>query len=122
MDPPFPCPVCGHLVFADPPGSHDLCPICAWEDDVSQLRFAETTGANRVSLLQAQRNYAELGASDLALIRQCRPSRTGDAKDPEWFAAPAQHLAEQPTRGIEQGQTYPADQRSLYYWRRKPGG
>ncbi len=35
----YPCPCCGYLVFTEPPGSYTICPICFWEDDISQLRF-----------------------------------------------------------------------------------
>lgn len=35
----FPCPCCGYLVFDREPGFHQVCPICGWEDDLSQLRF-----------------------------------------------------------------------------------
>ena len=59
----YPCPCCGHLVFEEPPGSYDICPICFWEDGISQLRFVATTGANDVSLLEAQRNFSDFGAA-----------------------------------------------------------
>lgn len=29
----YPCPCCGHLVFEDPPGSYEICPVCFWEDE-----------------------------------------------------------------------------------------
>jgi rubrerythrin len=35
----YPCPGCGYLVFDEPPGSYEICPICFWEDDLAQLRF-----------------------------------------------------------------------------------
>ena len=35
----LPCPCCGYLVFDEPVGSFDICPICDWEDDDVQLRF-----------------------------------------------------------------------------------
>ena len=46
-----PCSCCGYLVVDELPGPDDICPICFWEDDVSQLRFPMTTGANHVSLI-----------------------------------------------------------------------
>ncbi len=61
----FPCPCCGHLVFAREPGHHETCPICGWEDDLAQLRFAAMPGSsNRVSLQQAQLNYRAFGAAE----------------------------------------------------------
>src|ERR1700676_3036143 len=45
-----PCPCCGYRVLEEP-GAYEICPICGWEDDVSQLRFATMPGgANRPSL------------------------------------------------------------------------
>jgi hypothetical protein len=37
----YPCPCCGYLMFYEGPGSYDICKICFWEDDLSQLRFVE---------------------------------------------------------------------------------
>lgn len=47
----YPCPCCGYLVFDEEPGSYDNCPVCGWEDDLSQLRFPTMAGANRPLLL-----------------------------------------------------------------------
>jgi hypothetical protein len=41
----FPCPCCGYRVFQRPPGNHEKCPVCLWEDDLSQLRFPATAPA-----------------------------------------------------------------------------
>src|SRR5436190_23116503 len=46
----YPCPVCGYLVFDEPPGSYAICPICFWEDDAIQLGFPLMGGgANSIS-------------------------------------------------------------------------
>src|SRR5438045_4005235 len=51
---PYPCPCCGHLVFADPPGSSDICMICFWEDDATQLRYPDLADeTNVMSLTEA---------------------------------------------------------------------
>ena len=40
----YPCPCCGYLMFNEEPGSYDICEVCGWEDDLSQLRFATVAG------------------------------------------------------------------------------
>lgn len=51
-----PCPACGFVVFAEPYGSYELCPICKWEDDGVQLANpCSPGGANGESLYLAQR-------------------------------------------------------------------
>ncbi|MBI1375264.1 MAG: hydrolase [Phycisphaera sp.] len=55
-----PCPACGFLVFAQLPGSYDLCPICNWEDDDVQLRFPMMRGgANGESLFEWQQRIVK---------------------------------------------------------------
>ena len=114
----FPCPCCGYLVFDEPPGSGDICGVCGWEDDVSQLRFPMTSGgANRPSLADAQRNFAAAGQSD--------PSRTAsrralgdETQDRGWRVIDLSlDDVEQPTPGVDYGGTYPQDCTQLYYWR-----
>ncbi|MET9432600.1 CPCC family cysteine-rich protein [Streptomyces sp. NPDC006551] len=54
----YPCPCCGRRVLDAMPGSYEICPVCSWEDDGVQFRWAAMTGgANKVSLIEAQRNY-----------------------------------------------------------------
>ncbi|MFH8396799.1 CPCC family cysteine-rich protein [Streptomyces anulatus] len=65
MSDSYPCPCCGHRVFDDMPGSHEICPVCFWEDDRVQFRWPTMAGgANKVSLIEAQRNYQDFGACD----------------------------------------------------------
>jgi hypothetical protein len=115
----FPCPCCGHLTFKEPPGSDDICPVCFWEDDSSQLRFPLTGGgANRVSLSDAQSNYRESGASEVNLVRNCRPATTAEPVEDGWRPFdPGADNAEIPIPGTEYGLTYPSDSTELYYWR-----
>ena len=115
----YPCPCCGYLTWSKP-GSYDICPICGWEDDLSQLRFAAMAGgANRVSLIEGQRNYIETGSCDptaLATGRMTVRPPTGEVRDPG-FRQLASSDIEPATHGVDQGSTYPTDPTALYYWR-----
>ncbi|MGB6962400.1 MAG: CPCC family cysteine-rich protein [Candidatus Acidiferrum sp.] len=114
----FPCPCCGYLVFTGPPGSYDICPICFWEDDLSQLRFVRTDGANRVSLTQAQRGFANDGVSESKFKKHVRKPGKDDSRDPKWRPIDESlDNIEDSVRGTNYGLTYPTDSTSLYYWR-----
>ena len=117
MDPPFPCPCCGYLVFQGPPGSYEMCPVCSWEDDAVELEFATTNagGANGISLLEAQANFAEFGACDERCIGSCRPPG-GTPRDPAWRPIdPARDLFG--AVDAPDGRRAPSVSEALYYWR-----
>ena len=71
----LPCPVCACLTLSvRPPGSHDICPVCFWEDDPVQADDPDYAGgANAASLIEARANYAAFGASDTRLREHVRP-------------------------------------------------
>ena len=73
--PPYPCPCCGYLVFPDPPGSYDFCPVRGWEDDLSQLRFPAMGGA-QAPLARCQEAVTESAIGDA--------ERGGFGRDPHW--------------------------------------
>ena len=59
----WPCPVCGYLVFGEPPGSYSICEVCNWEDDNIQRSDPDYKGgANSISLNEARQNYKKTGA------------------------------------------------------------
>lgn len=119
----FPCPCCGYLVFSEEPGSDEICPICFWEDDISQLRFpTRGGGANRPSLQEAQMSFQKCGACEERLVEHVRPVRPNDARDPLWRPLDAgRDASEIPQPGVDYGNTYPPDSAALYYWRRSAG-
>jgi hypothetical protein len=89
-------------VFGAAPGSHEICPVCFWEDDDAQLRDPTIAGANAVTLADAQRNVAELGACEARVAGFVRPPAADEPRDPLW-------------RPIDlKRDTVPA---STYYWR-----
>ncbi|MGW5879304.1 CPCC family cysteine-rich protein [Nocardiopsis terrae] len=80
-----PCPCCGHLVLEEMPGSHEICPVCFWEDDGVQLRWpASACGANRICLVEAQRNYQEFGACDQYGRQFVRPPAADEPIGSDW--------------------------------------
>ena len=118
LPPRYPCPCCGYIVFHEPAGSYEICPICFWMDDLSQLRFVRTTGANHVSLVESQRTYLAAGASEERFKSLVRLPRPDEQRDPEWrLIDPALDNIEEPISGLDYGTTYPKEKDVLYYWR-----
>jgi hypothetical protein len=119
-DPSFPCPCCGYVVFDEGPGSYEICPICFWEDDLSQLRFPSMRGgANRPSLQEAQIAFKTVGAIEERFIQNVRAPSEVDRRDPAWRPLDSHRdVIEVPQSGVDYGKTYPEDSRALYYWRR----
>ena len=113
----FPCSCCGFLTLP-PPGSNEICRICGWEDDVSQLRFPRLAGgANRLSLLDAQRHFGHSGISDPSRT-DLQPPGPFDRRDPTWRPVDdAVDAIEDPVPGVDAGASYPSDRTTLYYWR-----
>lgn len=116
----FPCPCCGHRVHDFQPGFHQTCPICGWEDDLSQLRFPRMPGSsNTVSLLEAQQNYQDYGASERRNRGRTRTPVDGEERDGDWRPVdPSRDNIEEPKRGGTYGDSYPLEDTTvLYYWR-----
>ncbi|WP_162818075.1 CPCC family cysteine-rich protein [Aquirhabdus parva] len=79
------CPCCGHFVFVNY-GSYDICPICFWEDDWTQLQYPFTDGGtNQVSLAVAQINYVQFAACRFDLIKNVRIPLGNEYLDDRWF-------------------------------------
>lgn len=63
MDKSYPCPCCGFLTLSSSIGSHEICPVCYWEDDLIQSKEPTCAGgANNISLESAKENYKKYGA------------------------------------------------------------
>lgn len=114
MSEQYPCPCCGHLVFAEPPGSDDICMICFWEDDAMQLRFPELADVTNVlSLAEAQQNYAKFGAIEERFAGDVRRPTEEDRLDPGFRPIAATDSFES---GVPEADG-PEDATALYYWR-----
>lgn len=122
LEPPvlYPCPCCGYLVF-DNVGTDSYCPICVWQDDLSQLRFATFGGANKPSLVEAQLNYVKHGTS--RNVWQPRFASltgidcAGFERDENWRLIDLTIDNIELSSSGDQGRTYPRDRTTLYYWR-----
>jgi hypothetical protein len=115
VDEAFPCPCCGHLTLGEPPGSYEICPICFWEDDLVQLRWPTYRGgANKPSLVEAQRNFAAIGACEERLLRYVRPPRPDEPRDTGWRPVADEDDFE-PADDTEAD--WPQDHTVLYWWR-----
>ncbi|MBR7827436.1 hypothetical protein KDK95_14050 [Actinospica sp. MGRD01-02] len=113
----FPCPCCGYLVFDEPPGSYEICPVCIWEDDLVQLRWPSYTGgANKPSLIDAQQNFKSFGASEQRRAARARPATAAEPLDPDWYLIePSSLHAFEPVG--EPTRPWPPDRTVLYWWR-----
>ncbi|GGW63968.1 CPCC family cysteine-rich protein [Streptomyces griseoloalbus] len=79
----YPCP-CWHRVLDDMPGSHEICPVCLGDDGVQFRWPSMSSGANKISLIEAQRNYQDFGACDEHGRRYVRPPAEDEPLDPAW--------------------------------------
>jgi hypothetical protein len=79
-----PCPVCGYQQFSQEYGTYEICQICFWEDDWVQLGFPDSGGANRVTLIEGQKNFIHHGACQLDMKDAVRPPSEIDVRDPLW--------------------------------------
>jgi hypothetical protein len=109
-EPIYTCPCCGYLVFEEEPGSYDICPVCGWEDDLSQLRFPTTGGANR-PLIERQAAY---------FASRSRSGRDmGFVRDLDWRPLdPGTDDIDEPQPGVDYGPSYDPDLTTYYYWLR----
>lgn len=121
----YTCPSCGYFVFDEPPGSYSICAICFWEDDATQLRFPDLAGgANKVSLIDAQKNFQEFGASEKRLSEHVRKPTSEDQRDPQWRMVDLTKDTFEETK-IKDGKEYfdavletGVDPSKLYYWKK----
>lgn len=112
----FPCVCCGHLTLGGSPGSHEICPVCFWEDDRVQLRWPNWAGgANRPSLIEAQADFMKFGVCEKRFVTNVRSPRGDEPLDPNWRPIdPAQDPFE--PRGAQEA-PWPDDCTVLYWWR-----
>lgn len=78
----YKCPCCGFYTLQEKAnGTYEICPVCFWEDDPIQLHDEKYEGgANKVSLMQAQKNYQMFGASEKEWIEHVRSPKEDETK------------------------------------------
>jgi hypothetical protein len=71
----FPCPCCGNFTRSQEYfGTHEICPICFWEDDRVQVEDPDFRGgANEMSLVEARENFRNFGAVSRRFVKDVRP-------------------------------------------------
>jgi hypothetical protein len=64
------CPCCDHFTL-EGRGMYDICPVCFWEDDGTDLdRLDENSGCNhRLTLRQGRENFRRLGACESEMVQ-----------------------------------------------------
>ncbi len=81
----FYCECCGYNTLNEKPnGTYQICNTCFWEDDPIQSEDQNYEGgANRVSLNQAKRNFAEFGACERDMIKNVNKVHNADIRNPK---------------------------------------
>ncbi len=80
----YPCPCCGYkTITKKPPGSYEICPICFWEDSTpdGSARFYTS---NKITLIQAQRNFLSFGACAREWLTDVRPPTEEERRESDW--------------------------------------
>jgi hypothetical protein len=81
----YTCPCCGYKTIYRKETFFDLCPVCFWETDPTQLADPHYKGgANRPSLVEAQQNFIVFGACEKEVFPYVRMPLADEKKDKNW--------------------------------------
>lgn len=73
MKPTKACPCCDHTTFSGY-GTHEICPVCFWQNDGSDMRrLHRWSMANAMTLATARVNFVALGACHALLVPHVVP-------------------------------------------------
>ncbi len=76
-------------------------------------------GANKVSLIDAQKNFGDIGAVESRILEHVRKPNDQDEKDKQWRQIDlSRDKIEEPIPGKDYGETYPHDVTKLCYWKK----
>lgn len=80
----YTCFICGYRTLDERCG-WEICPICFWEDDVLvQGDEDRSSGANHMTVVEAQANYSRISAISPEYLDKVRPPRENEQRDPDW--------------------------------------
>ena len=73
----YPRPCCDFLTLTEPAsGTHAICPVCWWEDDMVQFRDLDYAGgANKPRLRDARQTFRAIRVSEARFKSRARPPR-----------------------------------------------
>ncbi|REE61728.1 cysteine-rich CPCC protein [Streptomyces sp. 3212.3] len=80
---PYRCPCCGFITLSER-GAFEICDVCYWEDDGQDEQDADEVhgGPNHdLSLRQARRNFAAIGACNEYCTQFVRAPRSEEHPD-----------------------------------------
>ncbi|MDR2872319.1 MAG: hypothetical protein LBV45_07360 [Xanthomonadaceae bacterium] len=67
------CPCCDYFTL-DERGYYDICPVCFWEDDGTNIDEPDTPSRqNRLTLRDARTNFTHFGAYDESAVHSVMP-------------------------------------------------
>jgi hypothetical protein len=76
-------------------------------------------GANKTSLVEAQKNFTSIGAKDKDHLQHSRKPTESDVRDKDWRVIDEnKNDIEIHVSGVDEGLTYPKDLTKLYYWKK----
>lgn len=114
----YPCCCCGYLVYSKLE-TYDICPICFWEADPDQNRDPLLDGlANKVSLVEGQKNYLAFGACEERIKDYVRPPLPDERQATGWRPIDLeQDILDEPVLEPGRGAFFlQIDPSSRYYW------
>ena len=63
------CPCCDYFTLGER-GGYDICPICFWEDDGTDINSIDKdSGPNHMTLRAGRLNFEKIGACNLSMIK-----------------------------------------------------
>jgi hypothetical protein len=79
------CVCCGYKTMYREDHLWEICPVCFWQScPLQNTEPTNNSGANTVSLKEAQHNFILFGACDESARQFVRPPHKDEARDNSW--------------------------------------